>query len=231
MDRALPVITVDGPSGVGKGTLSRALACHYGFNFLDSGAIYRLLALRTLLLNVEADDDAKIIQLARNLEAEFIPNAEDGSLVIALHGEVVTDAIRSEACGQRASWVAAKPEVRALLLERQRAFAKVPGLVADGRDMGTVVFPDAVAKFFLTASSQVRAERRYKELCQAGINVTLRGVLDELEARDHRDRNRSVSPLLPAADAIEIDTSHLSIAQVLAKVTQVLSGNVHIQTQ
>ena len=217
MTETTPVITVDGPSGVGKGTISQLLAKKLGWHFLDSGALYRLTALAALRHGVALDDEAAVADVARTLDVEFVA-AESGGVVIMLENHNVSNDIRSEQAGNNASKVAALPAVREALLQRQRDFAKAPGLIADGRDMGTTVFPQAVRKFFLTASPQVRAERRYKQLKEKGLDANLSSLIEEIEQRDERDRSRNASPLRPADDAVTIDTSSKSIEQVLDEV-------------
>lgn len=213
----VPVITVDGPSGVGKGTVSQLLARRFGWHFLDSGALYRLTALAAHRSDTSFEDPAALAGVARRLAVEFCPS-EQGDVSIFLEGQEVTNDIRTEQAGNDASRVAAVPAVREALLERQRAFCQAPGLVADGRDMGTTVFPDAPLKIFLTASAEVRAQRRYKQLKEKGLDANLRNLFVEIAERDERDRNRAVSPLKPAEDAVVIDTSELGIEQVLAAV-------------
>lgn len=213
-----PVITIDGPSGSGKGTVSRRVAIQLHWHFLDSGALYRLVALAARHHAVALENEATLKTLATYLDVEF--EAVDGGIEsrIVLEGEDVTNAIRSEECSRDASVVAALPAVREALLERQRAFREPPGLVADGRDMGTVVFPDARLKVFLTASREERAQRRYKQLSEKGIDASLQRILGELAARDARDSERSVSPLRPAVGAVIIDTSDIGIDEVVARV-------------
>ena len=207
-----PVITVDGPSASGKGTIARRLAEALGFHCLDSGALYRLVALRSLRENVPADDAQALAELADDLPARFAGEN------IFLEDQDVTVDLGSEACGSRASEVAKLPQVREALLERQRAFRRPPGLVADGRDMGSVVFPDAALKVFLTASAAVRAERRYKQLKQKGIRASVATLFRELGARDARDAARAVSPLVPAPDAVQVDSSDLTIDEVVSRI-------------
>lgn len=216
MAQAVPVIAVDGPSGTGKGTLCELLASRLGWHCLDSGAIYRVVAFAALRGGLDFNDTRALQQAAAGLDLRFAPSSE--GIRVHLDGEDVTQAIRSEDCGNAASRVAAIPEVRAALLARQRAFRQSPGLVADGRDMGTVVFPDAPLKVFLTATPAERARRRYKQLKDKGVDVSLPALLAEIAARDDRDRLRSVSPLVPAADARLIDTTYLGIAAVLEQV-------------
>ena len=211
---AVPVIAIDGPSASGKGTIAQAVAKKLGFHYLDSGSLYRLVALAALKEATRLDDEAALARRALHLHATF----EGGE--IFLFGQKVTDAIRSEECGIGASRVAALPAVRAALLARQRAFRAPPGLVAEGRDMGTVVFPDATLKLFLTASAEVRAERRYKQLKEKGIDANIRTLLQELRERDERDSARSTAPLRKAADARELDSSGLGIAEVVRQVLE-----------
>ncbi|MCU0806838.1 MAG: (d)CMP kinase [Candidatus Contendobacter sp.] len=213
MSARVPVITVDGPSGVGKGTLCQWLAGRLGFHLLDSGALYRLTALAALRRNLVLEDESRVAALAAGLEVEFMAGTE-GSLRVVLEGLEVGADLRSETCGNAASRVAALPAVRTALLQRQRDFRRSPGLIADGRDMGTVVFPDAELKLFLTASAEERARRRYKQLSEQGINANLQNLASEIAERDARDRQRMVAPLRPAADAEILDTTHSSIAEV-----------------
>ncbi|MCW8827748.1 MAG: (d)CMP kinase [Gammaproteobacteria bacterium] len=217
MTDAIPVITVDGPSGVGKGTISQLLARKLGWHFLDSGALYRLTALAALRHGLALDDEAAVANIARNLDVEFL-TAEDSDVRIFLEKQDVSSDIRTEKAGNSASKVAALPAVREALLQRQRDFAEPPGVIADGRDMGTTVFPQATRKFFLTASPAVRAERRYKQLKEKGLDATLHSLIEEIEQRDERDRSRRASPLRPADDAVIIDTSVKSIDEVLDEV-------------
>lgn len=220
MSDAVPVIAVDGPSGTGKGTLSLRIAQSLGWHFLDSGALYRVLAHYATLSGVPLDDEAAVARLARALPVTFA--AGDGEPRVLLDGRDVTAAIRTEEGGAAASVVAALPAVRAALLDRQRAFRAAPGLVADGRDMGTVVFPDAAFKLFLTASPEARAERRYKQLKGKGIDVNLAALLEDIRRRDQRDEQREVAPLQPAPDAEILDTTTLGIPEVEARVRQLL---------
>ena len=212
------VITVDGPSGVGKGTVGKALALELGFHFLDSGALYRLLALAAIKQQVQFDNEQALIQLAENLDVAFDVDQATETTGIFLEGEDVAAKIRSQECGEAASVVSALAGVRTALLQRQRDFAVLPGLVADGRDMGTIVFSEAQLKFYLTADSNERARRRYNQLIKKGINVTLAAILQEIEERDQRDQNRKVAPLRPADDARIIDTTTMSVEQVLREV-------------
>ncbi len=213
-----PVITIDGPSGSGKGTVAGILAKRLGWNLLDSGALYRLLAFAAGNHGVALDNEALLEKLAAHLDVQFIGATDGKPARIILEGDDVTHAIRSETVAAGASKVAALPAVRDALLQRQRAFRECPGLVADGRDMGTVVFPDAPLKVFLTASAEERARRRYLQLKAKGDDVSLSGLLDEIRARDERDTQRAIAPLKPAADAIQLDSTELSIEQVLERI-------------
>ncbi|MGB0751528.1 MAG: (d)CMP kinase [Gammaproteobacteria bacterium] len=209
-----PVVTVDGPSGVGKGTLCAFLSRTLGWHLLDSGAIYRLLGLAAKRRDVDSSDIAGLTRLAEGLDIAFL-TPEDGSATRALlNNEDVTADIRTEEAGAMASLVAPHSEVRAALLERQRNFRRAPGLVADGRDMGTVVFQDAPVKLFLTASAEERAARRYKQLIQQGVSANLAALSVDIAERDRRDTARVNAPLRPAADAVTIDTTGVSISEV-----------------
>lgn len=208
-----PVVTVDGPSGVGKGTLCQWLAARLGWRLLDSGALYRLTALAALRRNLPLDDEIQVAAVAAGLDVEFTPGA-DGAMRTILEGGEVGDAIRGESCGNAASRVAALPAVRAALMRRQRDFRQFPGLIADGRDMGTVVFPDAELKLFLTASAGVRALRRYKQLSENGLDANLECLTREIAERDARDAERAVAPLRPAIDAEILDTTRLGVPEV-----------------
>ncbi|WP_294883763.1 (d)CMP kinase [uncultured Gilliamella sp.] len=212
MTKNIPVIAVDGPSGVGKGTLCQALANHFNWHLLDSGAIYRVLALAALKQNIALDDINQLTELALNLPLTF--DSSHGDVKVLLAGVDVSKEIRTEQTGGAASKVAAINEVRTALLQRQRDFRQLPGLIADGRDMGTVVFSDAPVKIFLDASAQSRAERRMKQLQDKQIHAKFPEILQEITARDERDRNRAVAPLKPAVDALIIDTTSLSIEDV-----------------
>lgn len=216
-ENSVAVITVDGPSGVGKGTISQLLARKLGWHFLDSGALYRLTALAAQRHHVALDDESGLASVAAALDVEFRAGTE-GDVKVVLEKQDVSNEIRTEQAGNNASKVAAFPAVREALLQRQRDFAQSPGLIADGRDMGTTVFPQADIKFFLTASAQVRAERRYKQLKEKGFDANLNSLIEEIEQRDERDRSRSASPLKPAEDAITIDTSTKDIEEVFAEV-------------
>jgi len=214
----MPVITVDGPSGSGKGTVCRLLADKLGWDVLDSGAIYRVLSLAALHHQIALDNEEGLVPLAANLDVQFLVDSQTNAGKVILEGEDVTTTIRNEEVGAAASKVAALPRVREALLRRQRAFRTENGLIADGRDMGTVVFQDAPLKIYLTASAEERARRRFVELNERGHGVTLSGLLQDIQARDERDMNRAVAPLVPAEDAIEIDTSELNAQQVFDKV-------------
>ena len=213
----IPVITIDGPSGSGKGTISLRLARQLGLHFLDSGALYRVLALAARQANIDLQDEAALAALAGELDVSF-PAEDACEGKIMLSGQDVSRDIRSETCGNDASRVAALRSVRSALLDRQRSFRQPPGLVADGRDMGTVVFPDALVKVFLTASPEERANRRYNQLKEKGISANLESLVNEVAERDHRDSTRALSPLRPADDAHILDTSHLDIEQSLDRV-------------
>ena len=219
----VPVIAIDGPSGVGKGTLGRRLASTLGFHHLDSGALYRLVALGAEAQSVPMDDADALAQVAAGLDVEFRLDAGDDVAQPVLGGRPVGKELRSERCGNNASRIAGLPQVRAALLARQRAFRRPPGLIADGRDMGSVVFPDAELKVFLTASVDERARRRYKQLIAKGIGANLAPLLGEISARDKRDRERSVAPMKPASDAVVIDTTTLGIDQVFEQVMRIAS--------
>lgn len=211
------VITIDGPSGSGKGTISGLVARRLGWAMLDSGALYRLTALAAQRRGVAFDDVAALAAVARGLDVSF-GRTEEGHPRVLLDGREVGSELRTETCGEAASKVAALPEVRAALLDRQHAFRRPPGLVADGRDMGTVVFPDAGVKVFLDASREARAKRRYKQLKEQGLSANLAALLDELARRDERDSGRSVAPLRPAADAVVIDSTSMGIDEVVETV-------------
>lgn len=218
MTTLAPVIAIDGPSGSGKGTIAGILARKLGWCLLDSGALYRLLAFAARNHGVDLANEDALKMLAAHLDVQFIAAAEGHGQHIILEGEEVTEAIRNEQIGADASQVAALPAVREALLQRQRAFREAPGLIADGRDMGTVVFPDAPLKVFLTASAEERARRRYLQLKAKGDDVSLASLLEEIRARDERDTQRAIAPLKPALDAIQLDSTELSIEQVLERI-------------
>ncbi|MDC9593833.1 (d)CMP kinase [Xenorhabdus sp. IM139775] len=208
-----PVITVDGPSGAGKGTLCQALAEALDWQLLDSGAIYRVLALAAIHHQVDIQSEDALVPLAANLDVRFVP--ENGKLRVILEGEDVSNEIRTETVGNTASQAATFPRVREALLRRQRAFRIAPGLIADGRDMGTIVFPDAPVKIFLDASAEERARRRMLQLQENGFSVNFESLLSEIQERDFRDRNRAVAPLVPAQDALILDSTSMSIEEVI----------------
>ncbi len=233
--KQIPVVTIDGPAGSGKGTIAQAVAEKLGWHILDSGALYRLVALAAMRKGLDLDgsgikkdntDANQLGLIARHLDVVFTP-CKDGAVEVCLEGENVSQAIRSEDCGCAASKVAADEDVRSALLQRQRDFQQAPGLVADGRDMGTVVFPDAAVKIYLTASPEIRGERRQNQLKQQGINANLRGLIRDIEERDARDASRKVAPLIPADDAIIIDTGTLGIDEVVAQVLKRIAEVYH----
>ena len=221
MTAKVPVLTIDGPGGAGKGTISSLVAERLGWHLLDSGALYRLTARAAVKHHVAPDDEAALAAIATKLDVAF--PVVDGQPCTLLEGEDVGQVIRTEQAGELASQVAALPSVRAALLQRQRDFCQLPGLVADGRDMGTVVFPEAPLKVFLTASAEERARRRHLQLQEAGVDASLSSLLKEIQARDARDTQRSVAPLKPADDAITLDTTRLSIPEVVDRLTELLA--------
>ncbi len=219
-----PVLTIDGPGGAGKGTISMLIAARLGWHYLDSGALYRVLGLAARRRGVAGSDAQALLPIARDMQLAFgLPGPGEESATVWLDGDNVSAAIREEQSGFMASEVAVHTEVREALLERQRAFRQPPGLVADGRDMGTVVFPDATLKVFLTASAEERARRRYKQLIAKGNDVILCDLLRDIQARDERDSSRAASPLRPAEDAVMVDTTQSSIDQVVERIMNLLS--------
>lgn len=218
MPKTVPVLTIDGPSGSGKGTISRHVAQSLGWHYLDSGAIYRAVGLAAAWAQVDLSDAQAVAACASRAQIRFETGAGAGEPRVIVNGKDATHQLRMETAGAAASAIAALPQVRAALVDLQHGFRKLPGLVADGRDMGTVIFPDARIKVFLTASADERAARRYKQLKDKGVSATLDGLLGEILARDARDANRAVAPLRPASDAVTIDTTGLSVDAVVARV-------------
>lgn len=216
---AIPVLAIDGPSGAGKGTVSRAVAKKLGWHYLDSGSIYRALAIAVLKRHVELTNEPEIVKVAQSMALEF---ECDDELAVKLNGEDITSQLGLESTGNAASMIAALPEVRRALLQKQRDFRKMPGLVADGRDMGTVVFPDAEKKVFLTASAAERAQRRYKQLMEKGIDANLSRLTSEIEERDRRDMERKAAPLAMASDALYIDSSDMTIDSVIDEILNLI---------
>lgn len=214
------IITIDGPSGSGKGTVCHILADKLGWNLLDSGALYRILAYAALQKNIDLDNEQKLATLAINLQVAFKSNGVGVDTI--LDGENVGDKLRTEIVAEAASKVASIQIVRNALLERQKAFYQLPGLIADGRDMGTIVFPDATVKIFLDASAEERAERRFNQLQNKGFDVSIAQILSEIKERDFRDRNRTVAPLRPADDALVIDSTSLTIDEVVNQVVDLV---------
>ena len=234
-DSLIPVITIDGPAGSGKGTIARRLASSLNYHYLDSGALYRILALLSQQKKIAVDDLQGLLALSRDMNVKFGFDAQaEGSqkddeeqqenVPVFLNDHEVSNELRTEECAGRASQLAALQEVRAALLQKQRSFRQPPGLVAEGRDMGTVVFPDASCKIYLTASAQARALRRQKQLKKQGISASLGPLLKEIETRDSRDQNRKVSPLRPAIDALLVDSTNFSIEQVVNRIAEIVRG-------
>ncbi|MGR8998978.1 MAG: (d)CMP kinase [Gammaproteobacteria bacterium] len=215
----IPVLTIDGPSGAGKGTVSRLVAKKLGWNYLDSGSIYRSLAIALQKTSVDLANVSEIVKVAQAMALEFECGDE---LIVKLNGEDITDQLGLESTGSTASQIAALPEVRRVLLQKQQDFRRPPGLVADGRDMGTIVFPDAEIKVFLTASAAKRAERRYKQLMEKEIDVNLAKLTNDIEARDRRDMEREAAPLAMAVDALYIDSSDMAIDAVVEEVLNLI---------
>ncbi len=220
------IITVDGPSGSGKGTVCQKLAEKLGWELLDSGALYRVLGLAVKRHDIAIEAHEKIASFARKMDVKFVWSASNCEVEPILEGENLAPFIRTDEAGQLASQVAAIPSVREALLERQRSFYQEPGLIADGRDMGTIVFPEAPVKIFLTASAECRAERRYKQLKSKGVSANMRALLDSIKARDERDQTRPVAPLVPAEGAFFVDSSDLTIDEVLSQVLEFASKSL-----
>jgi cytidylate kinase len=221
-DKPVPVLTIDGPSGSGKGTISRAVADALSWHLLDSGALYRAVGYAAGMEGLDLSDSQAVTRCAETTKITFRDPKDGGETRVIVNGHDATDEIRTETCGAAASAIAAIPSVRTALFDKQRSFRRLPGLVADGRDMGTVVFPEAPFKVFLTASAEERARRRYKQLKEKGLNVTLSSLLREIEARDERDANRKVAPLRPAAGALIVDTTGMPVSDVVARVLAVV---------
>lgn len=219
------IITIDGPSGSGKGTVCHILADKLGWNLLDSGALYRILAFAALQKNIALDDEKNLTALALKLQVSFISNGAGVDTI--LDGENVGDKLRTEVVGEAASKVSSIQPVRDALLARQKAFYQAPGLIADGRDMGTVVFPEAPVKIFLDASAEERAQRRFNQLQNKGFDVSIAQILSEIKDRDYRDRNRIAAPLKPADDAVEIDSTSLTIDEVVAQVIDLVKLKIN----
>ncbi len=218
----IPVLTIDGPSGSGKGTISRAVADALGWHLLDSGALYRAVGYAASMAGLDLSDAAAVTRCAETTKIVFRDPKDGGETRVVVNGHDATDEIRTETCGATASAIAAIASVRAALFDKQRSFRKAPGLVADGRDMGTVVFTDAAYKIFLTASAEERARRRYKQLKEKGLSVMLASLLREIQARDERDATRKVAPLKPAAGALTVDTTAVGVDEVIARVLAVV---------
>ena len=224
MTKKIPVLAIDGPSGSGKGTVGQILAHRLGWHFLDSGALYRALGVAADQARVDLGDQTALAQLAMDMAIRFSPRTGGDTVNVFLNEKEIGDRLRTEESGRRASILAAFPRVRRALLQKQHSFRRPPGLVADGRDMGSTVFPDAILKIYLTATPEVRAERRYKQLKDKGFDVNLRELFDEIRERDARDAVREVSPLKPATDACILDTSQLDISGVVERVYGLLQA-------
>ena len=221
-DKPVPVLTIDGPSGSGKGTISRAVAEALGWHLLDSGALYRAVGYAASMAGIDLSDAAAVTRCAETTRIAFRDEKDGRETRVIVNGHDATDEVRTETCGAAASAIAAIPAVRTALFEKQRSFRRAPGLVADGRDMGTVVFSDAPYKIFLTAGAGERARRRYKQLKEKGLTVTLSSLLREIEARDERYATRKVAPLKPAAGALIVDTTSVPVQEVIARVLAVV---------
>jgi cytidylate kinase len=221
-DKIVPVLTIDGPSGSGKGTVSRMAADALGWHLLDSGALYRAVGFAAGMEGLDLSDAEAVTRCAQTTKISFRDPKDGQETRVIVNGMDATDEIRTETCGAAASAIAAIPGVRTALFDKQRAFRKAPGLVADGRDMGTVIFPVAQCKVFLTASAEERAKRRYKQLKEKGLGVTLAALLREIQARDVRDAGRAVAPLKPAADAVVIDSTGMPVERVVAAVLELV---------
>ncbi|HJU07831.1 MAG TPA: (d)CMP kinase [Rhodanobacteraceae bacterium] len=222
MTSVVPILTIDGPSGSGKGTIARAVADKLGWHLLDSGALYRAVGYAAGMAGLDLSDAEAVTRCAQAMKIRFRDPKDGGETRVIVNGHDATDELRTETAGAAASAIAAIPSVRQALVDLQLSFRRPPGLVADGRDMGTVIFPDATYKVFLTASASERAKRRYKQLKEKGLDVTLASLLREIEARDARDASRAIAPLKPAGDAVVVDTTGVPIGQVVAKVLDLL---------
>ncbi|MBS0431050.1 MAG: (d)CMP kinase [Proteobacteria bacterium] len=222
MQPVIPILTIDGPSGSGKGTIARAVADRLGWHLLDSGALYRAVGYAAGMAGLDLSDAEAVTRCAQSVKIRFRDPGDGGETRVIVNGHDATDELRTETAGAAASAIAAIPSVRQALVDLQLSFRKPPGLVADGRDMGTVIFPEARYKVFLTASAAERAKRRHKQLKDKGLDVTLASLLHEIEARDARDASRAVAPLKPAADAVTVETTGMPIEEVVAKVLSLL---------